>query len=328
MQPASFAFTPENKAWAEKEIAKYPPGRQASAVHRAAVARAGAERLLAAEARDREGRGRCSTCRTSACSRSRPSTRCSTSRRSGATTCSSAARRPACCRGADDIKAVCRKRIGEQGHVTADGMFSWIEVECLGACCNAPMVQINDDYYEDLTPRELREAARRSRRRPAGDGRLADRARLVRAGRRPDLADDALWRRRQERPAASRLRFAAIVSARRGSGFPPRLPTPSVAGSGRPPAAASRCGCARSTRRGVDRRRTGAPTAVAAPLQSAARRARHRPQLGEAEAHAHAAAEEEHIGATLAKLPADATPEQKANAVGARPLALPAPRER
>ncbi len=38
-------------------------------------------------------------------------------------------------------------------HVRADGMFSWLEVECLGACCNAPMVQINDDYYEDLTPR-------------------------------------------------------------------------------------------------------------------------------------------------------------------------------
>jgi NADH-quinone oxidoreductase subunit E len=35
--------------------------------------------------------------------------------------------------------------------VTPDGQFSWIEVECLGACCNAPMVQINDDYYEDLT---------------------------------------------------------------------------------------------------------------------------------------------------------------------------------
>ena len=53
--------------------------------------------------------------------------------------------------GSDDIKAVCHKRIGEQGHVTSDGVFSWIEVECLGACCNAPMVQINDDYYEDLT---------------------------------------------------------------------------------------------------------------------------------------------------------------------------------
>ncbi len=58
---------------------------------------------------------------------------------------------PCWLRGADDIKAVCRKVIGEQGKVTDDGMFSWLEVECLGACVNAPMVQINKDYYEDLT---------------------------------------------------------------------------------------------------------------------------------------------------------------------------------
>jgi len=53
--------------------------------------------------------------------------------------------------GSDGIKAVCRERIGEPDHVTPDGLFSWTEVECLGACCNAPMVQINEDYYEDLT---------------------------------------------------------------------------------------------------------------------------------------------------------------------------------
>ena len=46
---------------------------------------------------------------------------------------------------------VCRKRIGEQNHVSADGKFSWVEVECLGACVNAPMVQIGSDFYEDLT---------------------------------------------------------------------------------------------------------------------------------------------------------------------------------
>jgi len=45
--------------------------------------------------------------------------------------------------------------IGEENHVTADGAFSWIEVECLGACVNAPMVQINADYYEDLTAETL-----------------------------------------------------------------------------------------------------------------------------------------------------------------------------
>jgi NADH-quinone oxidoreductase subunit E len=54
--------------------------------------------------------------------------------------------------GSDAIKTILLKRIGGQGQVTADDAFSWIEVECLGACCNAPMVQINEDYYEDLTP--------------------------------------------------------------------------------------------------------------------------------------------------------------------------------
>ena len=55
-------------------------------------------------------------------------------------------------RGADDLEHVCRKRIGDQIEVTKDGKFSWVEVECLGACVNAPMVQIGSDYYEDLTP--------------------------------------------------------------------------------------------------------------------------------------------------------------------------------
>jgi NADH-quinone oxidoreductase subunit E len=45
--------------------------------------------------------------------------------------------------------------IGHQDEVTADGTFSWTEVECLGACVNAPMVQINADYYEDLTTETL-----------------------------------------------------------------------------------------------------------------------------------------------------------------------------
>jgi NADH-quinone oxidoreductase subunit E len=57
--------------------------------------------------------------------------------------------------GSNAIKEILLRRIGEQGKITADGVFSWIEVECLGACCNAPMVQINDDYYEDLTPRNF-----------------------------------------------------------------------------------------------------------------------------------------------------------------------------
>ena len=59
---------------------------------------------------------------------------------------------PCMLRGSEQLKEVCRRRIGEQHHITADGKFSWIEVECLAACVNAPMVQINADYYEDLTP--------------------------------------------------------------------------------------------------------------------------------------------------------------------------------
>ena len=58
---------------------------------------------------------------------------------------------PCVLRGAEDLKLVCRRKIGDENHVTADGQFSWIEVECLGACVNAPMAQINADYYEDLT---------------------------------------------------------------------------------------------------------------------------------------------------------------------------------
>ena len=57
---------------------------------------------------------------------------------------------PCALREAGEIKKVLERRVGEERHVS-DGLFSWLEVECLGACCNAPMVQINDLYYEDLT---------------------------------------------------------------------------------------------------------------------------------------------------------------------------------
>ena len=57
--------------------------------------------------------------------------------------------------GANDLKKVLEARIGPKNHVSADGKFSWEEVECLGACSNAPMAAINDYYYEDLTPESL-----------------------------------------------------------------------------------------------------------------------------------------------------------------------------
>ena len=149
-QPPSFAFTPDNLAWAKVTIAKYPPGRQQSAVipvlWRAQEQSGGwlpqkaieavAELLGMAKIRVLEvatfytmfnlspvGRFHVQLCGTTPCM----------------------------LRGSEELKKVCRRVIGEQDHVAADGTFSWTEVECLGACVNAPMVQINYDYYEDLT---------------------------------------------------------------------------------------------------------------------------------------------------------------------------------
>ncbi|HZY14553.1 MAG TPA: NADH-quinone oxidoreductase subunit NuoE [Beijerinckiaceae bacterium] len=154
LQPEAFDFTPENRAWADKQIQKYPPGRQASAIipllwqaqkqngywlPKPAIEKV-AEQLGMPLIRALEiatfytmfnlepvGKFYIQMCGTTPC----------------------------VLQGSDAIKAVLARRIGPPHKVTADGLFSWTEVECLGACCNAPMVQINDDYYEDLTPQNF-----------------------------------------------------------------------------------------------------------------------------------------------------------------------------
>src|ERR1700720_1311199 len=153
-QPASFAFTADNLAWAKDRIAKYPEGRQASAVipllWRAQEQSGGwlpqkamehvAELLGMARIRVLEI-ATFYTMFNLAPVRKFHVQLCGTT--------------PCMLRGSDALKKICQDRIGEQLHVTADGKFSWIEVECLGACVNAPMAQINYDYYEDLTPASL-----------------------------------------------------------------------------------------------------------------------------------------------------------------------------
>lgn len=63
---------------------------------------------------------------------------------------------PCWLRGADELTETCKKKLGiGLRETTADGQFTLVEVECLGACVNAPVVQINDDYYEDLDPARL-----------------------------------------------------------------------------------------------------------------------------------------------------------------------------
>lgn len=151
--PETFEFTPENIEWANKEVTKYPAGRQQSAVIALldqaqrqsggwlpeAAVRYVSDFLDMPYIKTYEvatfytmfnlnpvGEHHIQLCGTTPC----------------------------WLRGADDLKEVCRKKMGvdKEAGVSADGKFSWAEVECLGACVNAPMVQIGDDFYEDLTP--------------------------------------------------------------------------------------------------------------------------------------------------------------------------------
>lgn len=149
---AGFAFTPENSKRAEAIIAKYPAGRQHSAViplldiaqrqnggwlSRAAIeyvaAMLGMAPIRAAEVAtfytmfnlQPVGRHLIQICRTTPC----------------------------WLRGSDDLAAACKRKLAiGLKETTADGLFTLVEVECLGACVNAPVVQVNDDLYEDLDP--------------------------------------------------------------------------------------------------------------------------------------------------------------------------------
>jgi NADH-quinone oxidoreductase subunit E len=152
-QPKSFEFTPENAAWAEATIAKYPSGKQASAVipllWRAQEQHGGwlpepALRLVAdmlgmAYIRVYEIATFYTMFQLAPVGRKAHVWVCGTT--------------PCMLRGAEALVEVCRRRIHhDPHHVSADGDFSWEEVECLGCCANAPMVQIGKDTYEDLTP--------------------------------------------------------------------------------------------------------------------------------------------------------------------------------
>ena len=149
-QPESFAFTAENAAKAKEIIARYPEGKQGSAVMplfdlaqrqndgwlSEPAIRYVADMLDISYIRALEvatfytmynlspvGKHYVAVCTTTPC----------------------------WLRGSDEIMTACKKRLGiEVGETTEDGMFTLDEVECMGACVNAPMMQIDDDYYEDL----------------------------------------------------------------------------------------------------------------------------------------------------------------------------------
>jgi NADH-quinone oxidoreductase subunit E len=149
LQPASFAFSAANAEWAKAEIAKYPPGRQASAVI-----------SLLWRGQEQEGWVTHPMIESVANMLSMPFIRvlevatfytmfnlepvgtylvqvCTTT--------------PCWLKGSDAVVEACKKHIHPRQHtVSADGKFSWMEVECLGACVNAPMLQVGKDFYEDI----------------------------------------------------------------------------------------------------------------------------------------------------------------------------------
>lgn len=165
-QPASFEWSAANLAWCEAEMKKYPAGRQASCVI-----------PFLWRGQKQEGWISISMMEHVARQLGMPYIRvyevatfysmfnlapageyfvqvCGTT--------------PCMLRGSKELNAVCERVIGEPNHVTADGKLSWLEVECLGACVNAPMVQIStatdDHYYEDLTPEIFEEMLAKLRR--------------------------------------------------------------------------------------------------------------------------------------------------------------------
>lgn len=155
-QPASFAFTPANLAWAEGQIAKYPEGRQASAIipllWRAQEQEGWLSRPAIEHVADKLGMAYIRALEVATfyfMFQLQPVGSVAHIQICGTTSCMIC--------GAEELIAVCKELVADKAHaLSADGKFSWEEVECLGACTNAPMAQIGKDYYEDLTADKLR----------------------------------------------------------------------------------------------------------------------------------------------------------------------------
>ncbi|HUG60627.1 MAG TPA: NADH-quinone oxidoreductase subunit NuoE [Methylomirabilota bacterium] len=150
-QPASFSFNAENAAWAETVVKRYPPGREASAVipllwraqeQEGWVSKPMIEGIAAmlgmAEIRVLEVATFYTMFQLQPVGAKAHIQVCGTT--------------PCMLRGAEELISICKSRIAAHSHeLSADGSMSWEEVECLGACVNAPMVQVFKDTYEDLT---------------------------------------------------------------------------------------------------------------------------------------------------------------------------------
>ncbi|MEO1490933.1 MAG: NADH-quinone oxidoreductase subunit NuoE [Pseudomonadota bacterium] len=154
-QPESFAFTPANAHWASQQIAKYPDGRQASAVipllWRGQEQEGWVSRPMIEEVARMLDMAEIRVLEVATfyfMFQLQPVGSVAHIQVCGTTSCMIC--------GAEDLIGVCKEKIAANPHeLSADGKFSWEEVECLGACSNAPMAQIGKDYYEDLTVESL-----------------------------------------------------------------------------------------------------------------------------------------------------------------------------
>jgi NADH-quinone oxidoreductase subunit E len=222
-QPATFAFSSENEAYAKATIAKYPSGKQASAVipllMRAQEQHQGwlpepairhvADLLGMAYIRVYEIATFYTQFQLSPVGRKAHVQVCGTT--------------PCMLRGAEALKDVCRQRIHQdQFHLSADGNFSWEEVECAGACANAPMVQIFADTYEDLTPALLETVldGYAAGRKPKPGSQIGRTASAPAGGTRvltePSLYDGSqvgAWRQRFEEAETAHMAAAALAAA-------------------------------------------------------------------------------------------------------------------
>jgi len=156
-QPESFAFTPDNLAWATAQLTKYPEGREASAIipllWRAQEQEGWLTKPALEYVADMLGMAYIRALEVASfyfMFQLQPTGSVAHVQVCGTTSCMIC--------GAESLIEVCQEMIAGNAHeVSADGKFSWEEVECLGACSNAPMVQIGKDFYEDLTPEMLRD---------------------------------------------------------------------------------------------------------------------------------------------------------------------------
>ncbi len=156
-QPETFAFTPDNQKWAEAQMKKFPEGRQASAIIPILWRAQEQEGWLSRPAIEHvAGMLDLAFIRAFEVAsfyfmfQLQPVGSIAHIQVCGTLSCMIC--------GAEDLIGVCKDKIADKPHaLSADGKFSWEEVECLGSCANAPMAQIGKDYYEDLTAERLGE---------------------------------------------------------------------------------------------------------------------------------------------------------------------------